>query len=50
MWNGLHADLAASVPRGEHIVLADTDHAMNQTRAPQIAEAINHIIEDNPPR
>jgi pimeloyl-ACP methyl ester carboxylesterase len=50
MWNGFHADLAASVPRGKHIVLADTDHAMNQTRAPQIAEAINHIIEDNPLR
>jgi len=28
-----HAALAASVPSGEHIVLADTSHAINHERA-----------------
>ncbi len=45
LWTGFHADLAASVPRGKHVVLADTSHATNQERAPEIAEAINRIIE-----
>ena len=45
MWTGFHADLAASVPRGKHVVLADTSHATNQERAPEIAEAIKRIIE-----
>lgn len=44
MWTGFHADLAASVPLGKHVVLADTSHATNQERAPEIAEAINRII------
>jgi pimeloyl-ACP methyl ester carboxylesterase len=44
MWTGFHADLAASVPMGKHVVLADTSHATNQERAPEIAEAINRII------
>jgi len=46
MWTGFHADLAASVPGGKHIVLADTSHAINQERAAEISETINHIIED----
>ena len=40
-----HADLAASVPNGEHVVLAVTDHAMNQERPAEIAEAIIRLIE-----
>ncbi len=46
MWTGCHADLAASIPGGKHIILADTSHAINQERPAEIAEAINHIIED----
>jgi CheY-like chemotaxis protein len=49
MWTGFHADLAASLPRGSHAVLADTSHAVNQDRAAEIAEAINHIIDGIPP-
>jgi pimeloyl-ACP methyl ester carboxylesterase len=45
LWTGFHADLAASVPQGRHIVLPDTSHATNQERAPEIADAINRIIE-----
>jgi pimeloyl-ACP methyl ester carboxylesterase len=44
-WTALHARLAASVPRGKHVVLADTSHATNQERAAEIAEAVNDIIE-----
>jgi pimeloyl-ACP methyl ester carboxylesterase len=46
IWTGLHAKLAASVPRGKHIVLADTSHAINQERPVEIAEAVNRIIEE----
>lgn len=42
-----HADLAASVSNGEHIILADTSHAMNQERAPEIAGAIIRVIGCN---
>ena len=45
MWTGLHAELAASVRSGEHIVLADTSHAINQERPAEIAEAINRMVE-----
>ncbi len=44
-WTAFHADLAASIPNGEHIVLADTSHAMNQERAAEIAEAINRVVD-----
>jgi len=44
-WTTFHADLAASVPNGEHIVLADTSHATNQDRPAEVAEAINRVIE-----
>src|SRR6266542_4009386 len=37
---------AAEVPGGRHIVLADTDHAINQVRPGQIADAINSVIDD----
>jgi pimeloyl-ACP methyl ester carboxylesterase len=40
-----HADLAASVPNREHVILADTDHAINQERPAEIAEAIIRVIE-----
>jgi pimeloyl-ACP methyl ester carboxylesterase len=46
MWTSLHAKLAASVPRGKHIVLADTSHATNQERPAEIAEAVNRVIEE----
>lgn len=44
-----HADLAASVPCGKHIVLADTSHAVNQERAAVLAEAINRVIDGRTP-
>jgi pimeloyl-ACP methyl ester carboxylesterase len=43
-WTSLHAELAAAVRQGRHIVLADTDHTVNQERPAEIAEAINSII------
>jgi pimeloyl-ACP methyl ester carboxylesterase len=45
LWTGFHADLAASVAQGRHVVLPRTSHATNQERGPEIAEAINSIIE-----
>jgi pimeloyl-ACP methyl ester carboxylesterase len=47
MWTACHAKLAASVPRGKHVVLADTSHATNQERATEIAEAVSDIIEES---
>lgn len=41
----LHAQLAASVPGGRHVVLADTSHAVNQEEPHAIAEAINSVID-----
>lgn len=43
-WTRFHAGLAASVPNGEHIILADTSHAMNQERPAEIAAAINRVL------
>lgn len=45
-WTSYHAALAASIPLGRHIVLADTSHAINQERATSIAEAIKSVIEN----
>jgi len=42
-WTKLHAELAASVPRGRHVILAGTDHAVNQVRPDAVAEAIDSI-------
>lgn len=42
----LHAALAAAVPRGTHVVLANTGHLIPQERPERVAEAINNIIED----
>lgn len=44
MCTGLHAELAAAVPQGTHIVLADTSHATNHERPAEIAGAVNRII------
>jgi pimeloyl-ACP methyl ester carboxylesterase len=44
-WTAFHADLAASLPHGEHVILADTDHAINQRRPTEIAEAIIRVVE-----
>src|SRR5215472_6413173 len=44
-WTGFHADLAASVPSGEHVILAETSHAMNQERPTEIAAAINRVLD-----
>jgi pimeloyl-ACP methyl ester carboxylesterase len=46
VWTSYHAALAASVPRGRHIVLADTSHAINQERPGEIAEAIKEVIKE----
>jgi pimeloyl-ACP methyl ester carboxylesterase len=42
----LHAALAAAVPKGMHMVLADTGHLIPQERPERVAEAINDIIKD----
>jgi len=44
-WTGMHVELAASIPRAEHIVLAHTSHAANQERPAEIADAINRIVD-----
>jgi pimeloyl-ACP methyl ester carboxylesterase len=44
-WTARHVRLAASIPRGKHVVLAGTSHAVNQERPAEIAQAINHIID-----
>ena len=46
IYTSYHAVLAASVPRGRHIVLADTSHAVNQERPAEIAGAIGEMITD----
>jgi len=46
VWTRYHAALAASVPSGKHIVLADTSHAINQERPGEIAAAIIDVIND----
>jgi pimeloyl-ACP methyl ester carboxylesterase len=44
-WTSQHARLAASVPCGQHVVLAGTSHDMNRERPTEIAQAINRVIE-----
>jgi len=46
IWTSYHAILAASVPRGRHIVLADTSHAINQERPAEIAAAVTEMIKE----
>jgi pimeloyl-ACP methyl ester carboxylesterase len=47
-WTTLHAELAASVPRGRHVILAGTDHAVNQVRPDAVAEAIEGVSGARP--
>lgn len=47
-WTKLHAELAASVPRGRHVILADTDHAVNQAGPGAVAEAIENVSGVHP--
>jgi len=46
IWTSYHKALVAGLPRGKHVVLADTSHAVNQERAGDIAEAIKSVISD----
>lgn len=46
MWTAVHADLAKSVSRGTHIVLADTHHAINEVRPEAIVSAIIQVIAE----
>ena len=46
MWTAVHADLARSVSRGTHTVLADTHHAINEVRPEAIVSAISDVIAD----
>lgn len=48
-WTRGHAELAASVPRGSHVVVAGADHGLNQSHYAQIAETINHMVADISP-
>jgi pimeloyl-ACP methyl ester carboxylesterase len=47
-WTKLHAELAASVPRGRHVILADTDHAVNQAGPGAVTEAIESVSGVHP--
>lgn len=40
-----HARFASAFPRGQHIVLADTSHAVNQERPAEVSGAILGVIE-----
>lgn len=42
-WMTLHAELAASVPRGRHIIVADSDHDLNHVAPNAVAEAIESV-------
>lgn len=42
-WTDLHAELAASVPQGRHVILPGVDHAVNQGGADAVAEAIESV-------
>ena len=42
-WTELHAELAASVPQGRHVILPGVDHAVNQSGADAVAEAIESV-------
>lgn len=42
-WTELHAELAASVPRGRHVILPGVDHAINHGGADAVAEAIEGV-------
>lgn len=46
MFTAVHADLAKSVSRGTHAVLADTHHAINEQRPDAIVSAITQVIAD----
>jgi pimeloyl-ACP methyl ester carboxylesterase len=50
VWTSYHEALVADNPRGKHIVLAETSHAINQERAGDISEAIKSVIRDVPGR
>jgi len=43
-YTAAHAALIASLPAGQHVVLADTSHAMNQERPAELAEAISSLL------
>lgn len=44
-YTAYHAALIASLPAGQHAVLANTTHAMNQERPAELAEAIISLLE-----
>jgi pimeloyl-ACP methyl ester carboxylesterase len=49
-WTGVHADLAASLPRATHTVLPDTHHAINEVRPQAITDAVTHVLGQLQPR
>jgi pimeloyl-ACP methyl ester carboxylesterase len=56
-WTNEHAALAASAPRGTHIILPDTGHAINEERPKEVVEAVAGVVrraraerQDAPPR
>jgi pimeloyl-ACP methyl ester carboxylesterase len=45
-WTGLQADLAASAPRGRHIVIGGSGHGIHQDRPGAVADAILEIVAE----
>jgi hypothetical protein len=43
-YTAFHAALIESLPAGQHVVLANTTHAMNQERPAEVAEAIISLL------
>jgi pimeloyl-ACP methyl ester carboxylesterase len=45
-WTAAQAEVARSVPRGTHIELPDTHHAINEFRPEAIVEAIGRVLDE----
>jgi pimeloyl-ACP methyl ester carboxylesterase len=45
-WTAAQAEVARSVPRGTHIELPDTHHAINEFRPDAIVEAIGRVLDE----
>lgn len=46
MWTAAQAEVARSVPRGTHIELPDTHHAINEFRPEAIVAAIGQVLDE----
>jgi pimeloyl-ACP methyl ester carboxylesterase len=45
LWVRTHADLAASVPRGEHVIVGDAAHIIFQKNPDAVLDAIRRVVQ-----